>query len=307
MTPRPLDLLDLPTLYRYRSEAIPLDSARLLTRGNPLSAAGLVAYFNPSRHIYSAVNPVEGDALLGGIIHTQGDSFARLLYLAPQSGLTHPGLPPLIEHLAAEAGNWGAFHVLAEVGEDSSAFPALRAAGFSVYAWQRIWDVSHIKSQDAAHQWQKAQSINLTSIQNLFHQIVPPLLQPVEPTPKRASGLVCSEGARCYVSLSQGVAGILANPLIHPEATDVAQKISALVAQLSTQGGRPVYMCVRSYQAWLEPVLEDLGATAGPRQAIMVKHLVRLVKEEQSVRATQPASAIPASQIRPAQVKVKDR
>lgn len=307
MTPRPLDLLDLPTLYRYRSEAVSLDSSRLLTRGNPLSAAGLVAYFNPSRHIYSAVNPVDGKALLGGVIHSEGESFARLLYLAPGGELTHPGLPPLIEHLAAEAGAWGAFHTLAEVEEDSDAFPALRAAGFSVYAWQRIWDVSHISAPASSSRWQKAQSVNLPAIQSLFHQIVPPLLQPVEPTPKRASGLVCNEGARCYVSLSQGVAGALASPLIHPEATGVPEKLRALVAEIPNRRGRPVYLCVRSYQAWLEPVLEDLGALSGPRQAVMVKHLARMVKEEQLMRATQPASAVPASHIRHAQIKGKEQ
>ncbi len=50
-----LDLLDLPTLYHYRSEAISLDFARLLTCGNPLGAIGVMAYMNPRRHIYSAV------------------------------------------------------------------------------------------------------------------------------------------------------------------------------------------------------------------------------------------------------------
>jgi hypothetical protein len=308
MPPRSLDLLDLPTLYRYRGEALSLDSARLLTRGNPLSAAGLVAYFNPARHIYSAVNAVDGDVLLGGIIHTQGDSFARLLYLAPQRHLTHSGLPPLIEHLSSEAGAWGAFHILAEVDEDSDAFPALRAAGFSVYAWQRTWDISDIETDSSASVfWQKAQSPNLHAIQTLFHQIVPPLLQPVEPTPKRASGLVCNEGGMCYVRLSQGVAGSLLNPLIHPEATDVPEKIGALSAQIPYRSGRPVYLCVRSYQAWLEPVLADLGAKSGPRQAVMVKHLAHMVKTEQYVRAAQPGNAIPASHIRHAQIKGKEQ
>jgi hypothetical protein len=308
MPPRPLDLLDLPTLYRYRGEALSLDSARLLTRGNPLSAAGLVAYFNPARHIYSAVHSVDGDVLLGGIIHSHGDSFARLLYLAPQRDLTHPGLPPLIEHLASEAGTWGAFHILAEVNEDSDAFPALRAAGFSVYAWQRIWDISDIETDSSASVcWQKAQSPNLHAIQSLFHQIVPPLLQPVEPTPKRASGLVCNEGGMCYVRLSQGVAGTLVSPLIHPEATSVPEKIGALGAQIPYRSGRPVYLCVRSYQAWLEPVLADLGAKSGPRQAVMVKHLAHMVKKEQYVRATQPGNAIPASHIRHAQAKGKEQ
>jgi hypothetical protein len=45
---------------------------------------------------------------------------------------------------------------------------------------------------------------------------------------------------------------------------------------------------VRSYQAWLEPVLADLGARAGERQAVMVKHLARLIKDEQTLRAAQP-------------------
>lgn len=303
---RPLDLLDLPTLYRYRGEALSLDSARLLTRGNPLSAAGLVAYFNPARHMYSAVNAIDGDVLLGGIIHTQGDSFARLLYLAPQRHLTHPNLPPLIEHLASEAGNWGAFHILAEVDEDSDAFPALRAAGFSVYAWQRIWDISEIEaSQNESICWQKAQLPNLHAIQNLFHQIVPPLLQPVEPTPKRASGLVCNQGGMCYVRLSQGIAGSVLTPLIHPEATGVSDKIRALAGQIPHRNGRPVYLCVRSYQTWLEPVLADLGAKSGPKQAVMVKHLAHFVKKEQYTRATQPGNAIPASHIRQAQAKTK--
>ena len=84
--------------------------------------------------------------------------------------------------------------------------------------------------------------------------------------------------------------GIVLFPLIHPETTDVAAKLRALIRQLPNRGGRPVYVCVRSYQAWLEHVLEDMGAQGGERQAIMVKHLTRPVKEEQTVRAAQPAS-----------------
>ena len=45
-----------------------------------------------------------------------------------------------------------------------------------------------------------------------------------------------------------------------------------------------MYLNVRSYQTWLEPVLEDLGAKASQRQAVMVKHLARLVKEGKPAR-----------------------
>ena len=289
MTPRPLDLLDLPTIYHYRDEAVSLDSTRFLTRGNPLGAAGFMSYFNPARHLYTAVNQENGITLLGGVIQTNGDSFAKLVYIAPSTQLTHPGLPSLIEHLSAEAGNWGVFHVLAEVDETSEAFPALRMAGFSVYAWQRIWDVSHITPSDVVSGWTQAQSVNLPAVQALFYQIVPPLLQPVEPTPKRAVGLVYAEGSECYVNVTYGIRGIVLTPLIHPEATDVATRLIGLLNHLPDRRNRPVYLCMRSYQAWLEPALEDLGGRASPRQAVMVKHLARMVKDEQAVRAAQPA------------------
>jgi hypothetical protein len=296
-----IDLLDLPVLYRYRGEAINLDTSRLLTRGNPLSASGVMSYINPRRHIYSAVATDEGPTLAGGIIHTNGDTFAKLLYLAPASQMEHRALPELIENLTAQAGSWGALHVLAEVDELSAAFVPLRQAGFSVYAWQRIWDMTAIAREsilgdgDGNHsdgngqqRWIRVQSVN--------HQIVPPLLQAVEPVPKQPSGFICSQGMRAHVSISTGIAGIVLFPLIHPEATDVSSKLTSLIRSIPNRGGRPVYICVRSYQAWLEPVLEDLGASATDRQAIMVKHLARLVKDEQAVRAKQPANvSVPAS------------
>ncbi len=290
MQPRPLDLLDLPTLYHYRAEVVSLDSTRLLTRGNPLGAAGFMSYFNPSRHLYTAVSQENGISLLGGVIQTNGEAYARLVYLAPRSNMSHGRMPGLIEHLSAEAGSWGAFHVLAETEDGSDAFPALRRAGFSVYAWQRIWDVSQVPPSESDSGWTFTKSINLPAVQSLYHQIVPPLLQPVEPAPKRATGMVCTDGSRCYVNLSYGVYGIVLTPYIHPEATGVAHKLAVLLRQIPDRRGRPVYMCVRSYQTWLEPAIEDLGGIAAPRQAVMVKHLVRMVKEEQAVRAAQPAS-----------------
>jgi hypothetical protein len=288
MSIRPLDLLDLPTLYRYRGEVVSLDTVRLLTRGDPLGAMGVMAYVDPRRHIYSAISADERATVLGGIIHTQGEAFAKLLYLTPDSQMGHPALPALIENLSVEAGKWGAFHVLAEVDETSEAFAPLRAAGFSVYAWQRMWDVSVLNAGNSATRWLRVASINLPAIQNLYHQIVPPLLQPVEPMPRRAAGFICNEGANCYVSTSTGMAGVVLAPLIHPEARDAGAKLTSLIHHLPNRGGRPVYLCVRSYQAWLEPVLEDLGAQAGKRQAVMVKHLTRLVKEGQTAKAVQP-------------------
>ena len=297
MTIRPLDLLDIPIITRYRNDVLTLDSARALTRGHPLGAMGLLAYINPARHLYAAIDNGSESVLLGGVIHSRGDTFAKLLYLAPSSRLDDPKLPALIEHLAGQAGEWKAFHVTAEVDETSEVFPALRMAGFSVYAWQRMWDVSRIGKAGTAPNgesglgvgWRRAQSVDLPAAQSLHYQIVPPLLHPVEQAPYHALGLIHSENLKCYASVTSGMYGIVLTPLIHPDENNVSEKIAALVSSLSDRGGRRVYLNVRSYQTWLEPVLEDLGAKASPRQAVMVKHLTRLIKEGQQAR-TVPAN-----------------
>ena len=288
MTIRPLAILDLPQLYRFREEAIGLDTARTLTRGNPLGAARLLAYMNPARHVYSAIANGEQESVLGGVIHSRDETFAKLLYLAPASHLNHPGLPELIENLTVQAGGWGAFHVLAEVDELSDAFVPLRKAGFSVYAWQRMWEISEETESTSSLDWARVRPIHLPAVQSLFHQIVPPLLHPIEPQPKTPIGWISNDGAKCYVSVTHGVHGIVLTPLIHPEATHVSAKLEELISNLPDRRNRPVYVCVRSYQAWLEPVLADLGAKPGNRQAVMVKHLARLVKDAQT------ASTVPA-------------
>ena len=292
MTIRPLDLLDIPIITRYRNDVLTLDSARALTRGHPLGAMGLLAYINPARHLYAAIANGGESALLGGVIHSRGDTFAKLLYLAPSSRLDDRQLPALIEHLAAQAGEWKAFHVMAEVDETSDVFPALRMAGFSVYAWQRLWDVSQLEKTESdlpVVGWRRVQSVDLPAVQSLHYQIVPQLLHPVEPAPNRVTGFVHSENMKCYASVTSGMYGIVLTPLIHPDEHHVSEKIAALVASLPDRSGRRVYLNVRSYQTWLEPVLEDLGAKASPRQAVMVKHLARLVKEGQLAR-TVPAN-----------------
>ncbi|MCA1899180.1 MAG: hypothetical protein LDL50_00590 [Chloroflexi bacterium] len=286
MNIRPLDLLDLPLIARHRNDVLTLDSARALTRGHPLGAMGLLAYINPARHLYAAIANGGESALLGGITHTIGEPFAKLLYLAPAARLDAPQLPSLIEHLAAQAGEWRAFHVMAEVDETSAVFAALRMAGFSVYAWQRVWDVTRLGEDSAPSKelWSGARMAELYALQNLYHQIVPPLLYTVEPAPRRIAGFLRVENSRCYASVVSGLYGIVLTPLIHPDENRVGERIAALVSSLAERGGRRVYLNVRSYQTWLEPVLEDLGAKSLPRQAVMVKHLARFIKEGQPAR-----------------------
>src|SRR5262245_58560693 len=240
MSIRQLALLDLPYLYSFRDQVVGLDTARNLTCGNPLGAVGLFAYVNPVRHIYSAIVNGEDEPVLGGIIHSSNDTFAKLLYIAPSSQLNHPDLPELIENLSAQAGAWGAFHVLAEVDEISDAFVPLRKSGFSVYAWQRMWDVSEASESNSRPDWTRARSVNLPAVQSLYHQIVPPLLQPVEPQPKYPLGWMSNDGPMCYISTTNGPRGIVLTPLIHPEVSDVSAKLAGLLSHLPDRRNRPV-------------------------------------------------------------------
>ena len=297
MTTRPLDILDLPIIARYRKQVLPLDTARLLTRGNPLGAGGFLSYFNVARHIYTGVAQENGTTLLGSVTHTNGDVFAKLTYLAPNTELTHPGLTDLVEDLATEAGKWGAFHLRAELDETSEAISTLQKVSFSVYATQRIWDISHLLPGASTERWMPAQPVDLTAIQSLHYQIIPSLLQPVEQAPKQVAGLISTDGIKCYVHMQRGARGIFLMPFIQPETTDVAERLLNLLNHLPSRGSRPVYVCVRSYQEWLEPVLEEMGGKVSPRQAVMVKHLARLIKEEQPVNAAENAWAKPVTPV----------
>jgi hypothetical protein len=309
MSIRQIDLLDLPLLYRHRHDVATLDSTRLLTHGNPLSTAGLMATMNPRQHNFAVMAEDEkGAAVLGGISHTPGDAFARLNYLAPLSNLQHPELSNLLERLVTEAGNWGVFHILAEAEENSAAFLPLRQAGFSVYAWQRIWNVSEIGGAQGEFGWTRVRSIHLPALQSLYQQIVPPLLHPTEPLPLQGTGWLCNDNVKCYISIVRGSQGIVLLPLIHPETAQVSEKLLAFLAHLNDRRGLPVYFCVRSYQAWLEPVLEDLGATVGPRQAIMVRRLTQMIKEPELNSAMEKVlgRARPAAPLRMEEAKDKD-
>ncbi len=317
MPTRPLDLLDLPTVYRYRSAVLSLDSARALTRGNPLSLASLLVRLDPAQRFYTAIHVAdknEHPPLLGGITQAEGETCARLSFLALSETFAEEALLALLDHLTTQAGSWGVYHLLAEVDEQSMLFPMLRKAGFVVYAWQRIWALDGIApAKSPRYHWRKARPEDLPAIQALYRHIVPGLLQTVDPCPQQAEGMVWSDGEDIlvYVGVRRGPRGVLLYPMIHPDAGHIAEGLCDLLHVLSHRHGDGVHLCMRSYQAWLEPILHDLGALAGPRQAIMVRHLVAPLREEAAEKAgpeqawARPATPIIRSQSVPPPIKIE--
>jgi hypothetical protein len=303
MTVRSLDFFDLLFLARYRQGVLPLDSARFFTRGNPLGAMAMLSYLNPRQNIYTAISTENGNSIMGQVMLNEGETSARLTFLAlfeESNGL----LPPLLDTLTAQAGDWGALHLIAEVDEDSPVFKFLRQAGFAMYAWQRIWKLPKLDYLGEKFTWREAEETDWPAVQSLHGQIVPALIQPVDTLPKQVTGLVCGAAGeiQAYVREDSGSAGIWLQPLVPPDSTCASDQVTGLVQAVSSGDGRPVYVCVRSYQAWLESSLEELGAEAGTRQAVMVKRLAMAIKETQPVSVVEQAlakakPAAPVSQI----------
>jgi hypothetical protein len=297
MIVRSLDVLDLPLFSRYRRDMLSLDTARLLTRGDPLGAAALLSYLDPRRHIYTAVAAENGSSLMGQVTLREEETSARMTFLAPAENINGLTLP-LLEHLIAQVGEWGAFHLLAEVDEDSPVFRLLRQAGFAMYAWQRVWRLPDSDRAEKKDIWRPAAETDWPAVQTLYGQIVPALLHPVEVLPKQAMGLVCSEGnLQAYVAVNSGSKGIWIQPVVPPDSDCVSEQLAGLKHAVSDWREKPIYVCVRSYQAWLETVLEDLGSQAGPRQAVMVRRLAKLQKVEEKVSAMDKVLVKPAAPV----------
>ena len=76
-----------------------------------------------------------------------------------------------------------------------------------------------------------------------------------------------------FVELKYGQRGIWVQPFTHPDTEDVQRYLLDLLNKIPDRRSRPVYICVRSYQAWLELAIDELGGKAGPRQAVMARQL----------------------------------
>ncbi|HBY07397.1 MAG TPA: hypothetical protein DEH22_06285 [Chloroflexi bacterium] len=277
-TLRPFDWRDLPVLHRYRTQGLCMDAALSVTRSPNLTPGVLLSYFSPATGIFTWIcaNDCDEQPLLGQITYTQDEAFARLTFLAPQDALDSPSIIELAEQLASQAGERGALYLLAEIDEKSVAFEQLRKAGFATYARQRIWRLAEETTPTTSNTWSIASKQDAFNVQVLYHNVVPGLVQQVEPlSSKQINGLVSYLDNEIigYVDLKYGPRGIWAQPFIHPDAENASASLSDILPSLPNQRGRSVYLCVRTYQSWLEGALDELDAQKGPAQAVMVKRL----------------------------------
>ncbi len=281
MNIRPFGWRDLPLLRRYLERGLFLDSTRVLVHGRSLIPVGaFVPFLGPSIRIstYHCDNDSHtGIPLIGQVTYLVGSTYARLSFLAPEDALEQPELSILSDFLAVEMGKKGAFHILADVDECSHVFQLLHNASFAIYARQSIWRLDgQAQGEEEPATWINCRSRDVVAAHSLYCNVVPGLVQQVEPMPKtNIKGMVNYKNGDllAYVELKHGRNGIWVQPFIHPDAGEFDRSLVNLLNNLPGRGNRPLFICIRSYQSWLEPAIKAMGAIPGPAQAVMVRHL----------------------------------
>ena len=246
MTIRPFDWRDIQVLYRFRHQSVFLYSALVLTRGPMLVPGALLSYLAPSTGIFTATRKRSARSdtpIIGQTIQLPGSQFAHLTFLTPDSALSDNPLGSLIDYLAVQAGERGAFRLLADVDERNQGYEALRRASFAIYARQRIWQLTgQPVGEGVTNGWRVATDRDSIGIRSLYNNLVPGLVQQVEPiSPSNPRGLVYYEedNLLAYVELKYGHRGIWAQPFIHPDAGEVTSWLVGLLKDLALPAFSP--------------------------------------------------------------------
>lgn len=290
---RPLDWRDLPLLHRLRDRGLCFDAKIAHTRGpHPLQSALLDA-ITPGRGELTLVAPDhDGSDLtaIGQLAHTQGEPNARIVFVGPASAIEEDHVLHLMDRLAEAVGRRGAHHLIADVDADSRAFEVLRRAGFAVYARQRIWrlDPERAPQPPVDGRWHEKNRSDESSVTRLYHNVVPGLVQQVEPPPG-GQGLVHwnEKELHAYLDIARGPLGTWVQPYLHPAAQDHDLLLAAAFSRLTSESDQPVYLCVRSYQGWMNDTLARMGLTPRADQAVMVKRLTAKIREAKKLEAMQ--------------------
>jgi hypothetical protein len=290
---RPITLFDLLNLRRYRQGLLSLDSEHACTYGSALAPVSLIAArMRPRSRTYTAFCKDTSQTIIGQVAQKNSEAYTRLTFLSPQENLGADEIF-LLDHLANQAGEWGALHITASVNEHAPLYQSLRRAGYSMYAWQKIWRLPPSSSSASKQNvWRSPNPDDIQNIRVMYNQIVPALIQPVDPLLRYSKGLVWASNSKleAYSSVTFGPLGIWLQPLIHPDADCTGEALLTLPQAIPNRYRRPVYLCQRSYQAWLESTLEELCGESSPRQAVMVKHLSALQRE--GLKRSVPESAV---------------
>ncbi len=240
----------------------------------------LLTSINPAYDVLTAVCELDegGKRLISQIRFQIGSQSAKLGFLILDED-DEGAITALLEEMIKTAGTWGALNVTCELESDALFYEAFRHADFNAWAKQKLWRFKRVPREYKAEkfQWRVWHSDDARAMRGLYNAVIPKLFHNLEPLSLRAMlGMVYynAEGVlQAYADMVYGPRGIWMLPIIHPTTADKIEVLLGLLSGLPFPGKRPIYMCVRSYQPWLEGVLGRMDAEVSPEQVLMVKHL----------------------------------
>jgi len=265
-----------------------LDAVRLHTRGKPFNLRNVMQRIAPLVEQEALIfQEPSGQSCYGQIEKRQSKTYAQMCYLGCQDEVDPIYLTKVLEALVKKAGGWKSYGVLADLPEKSPLFDSFRKAGFCIWARQKVYllDSGKEGKKGAAQGWRVWNSQDINAMTDIYKAVVPAATQMLEPlTRKSALGLVAYRGdgqLAAFTDLEYGPKGVWAQLVTDPQA-ELESLISTLPRSIPDLLGRPVYLCVRSYQPWLEDLVERLGFQEKGSYILLVKHLVLRTKLEQS-------------------------
>ena len=227
MVVRPFDWRDLVLLHRTRHLGVCLDS-RLALHAAPQAVQNtLVDAFVPGnrgaddRHALSTLNPMSRQPWAAA--HQRRPPAGAHRVHQPFGPLDKRAGLQLLDGLA-RAGERGGADARGRGRRTDPHFEALRRAGFAIFARQRLWLLAQETPIDAANLaelWRPVAARDHASIQSLYMNLVPALVQQVERPPvENPLGLMYCEDdeALGYLDVQKGPNGIWVQPYFHPAA-----------------------------------------------------------------------------------------
>lgn len=277
---RPFVLTDSFALRRLSGDGICLQSRVAFADDPAPLRRALAAHLLPETMPETMVVD-EGAGCVGflQLSHRRESVTARLRFLAPRGLIDAASGSGTAESLATLSGRRRAHYLTAEADPQSPAYAWLRREGFAVYARQTVWrrEAQPVPASTAGTlALRPIGPADANAIANILLAVVPSLMQPLETAAPRASGWVLTEAGevtgvfRCL----SGSRGVWVEPFLHPSAADPRVWLPALLDRISTAANRPVYLCLRSYQAGLGSSLPQHGFAPFAEQALLARRLV---------------------------------
>ncbi|GAB5491794.1 MAG: hypothetical protein Phog2KO_20090 [Phototrophicaceae bacterium] len=282
---RTMKIVDLPLIRRLTANGTVLDSERGLTRDARGANSFLLSSLVFPRGVYTLVSRSENQQIVGQFRYRPDDLNAHIVYIASSinDDVEDTVWLNILDAMTREAGKHGAHSLIAEVETSSHLFETLRTARFSTYARQIIWRHAPIDLDKDECELTLETDIESDSISvmSLINNTVPTILQQVATPPSDMRGLAYRKDGRieAYIAISEGANGVYLLPFIHPDVmSQAADIIRATVAQIDRCAKVPIYVCVRSYQDWLNSIFEELDFEEWVEQAVMVKQIAVGIK-----------------------------